>query len=48
LAHAAGGEAAFAAVAAATGMIKAKKTRDKVMERSTQNIIYENNIASAQ
>ena len=47
-AHAAGGGAALAAVAAAAEIIRAKKTRDKVMERSTQNIVYENNMASGQ
>jgi hypothetical protein len=44
----AGGEAALAAVASAAEIIRTQKTRDKVMEQNTQNIIYENNIASAQ
>jgi hypothetical protein len=46
-AHAAGAFAAPAAVAAAAERIKARETWDKFMVRSTQNIIDENNIASA-
>ena len=47
-AHATGVFAAPAAVAAAVEIIRARETPDKFMVRSTQNIIYENNIASAQ